>query len=101
LNREPDLREIAKWAAIPVSVAVMLNKRIQHFRKNPKNLNDYARYSGIVFQMAILIGAGTFGGRKLDEWLTSGFPIFTIVLSILGVGLALYIVLRDLSNPTK
>lgn len=66
------------------------------FSKKQKNLNDYARYSGIVFQMAIIILAGTFGGIKLDSKFRLETPIFTIVLSLLSVGLAIYIVIKDL-----
>jgi F0F1-type ATP synthase assembly protein I len=65
-------------------------------RKKQKNLNDYARYSGIVFQMVIIILAGTFGGIKLDSKLKLQIPVFTIVLSLLSVGLAIYIVIKDL-----
>lgn len=66
------------------------------FKKKQKSLNDYARYSGIVFQMAIIILAGTFGGIKLDNKLKLQTPVFTIILSILSVALAIYIVIKDL-----
>lgn len=65
------------------------------FKKKQKNLNDYARYSGIVFQMVIIILAGTFGGIKLDSKLKLQFPVFTIILSLLSVGFAIYIVIKD------
>lgn len=65
------------------------------FRKKQKSLNDYARYSGIVFQMAIIILAGTFGGIKLDNKLKLQVPVFTIILSLLSVGLAIYIVIKE------
>lgn len=66
--------------------------------RKPKNLNDYARYSGMAFQMGITIAGGTFGGIKLDEWLNSGFPVFTIVLSLLSVIAAMYLVLKDFTK---
>jgi len=60
-----------------------------------KKLNDYARYSGMAFQMAVIIIAGVFGGLKLDQW--AGIrPVFTVVLSLVSVVLAIYFVTRDL-----
>ncbi|MGD1846280.1 MAG: AtpZ/AtpI family protein [Salibacteraceae bacterium] len=61
--------------------------------KPPKNV--YA-YSGIAAKMIAVILAGVFGGIKLDEVLASEFPLFTLLLSLLSVGLAMYIVIRDL-----
>jgi hypothetical protein len=45
--------------------------------------------------MIFLIFAGVFGGMKLDSKLHS-LPIFTIVLSLTGLILALYFALKDL-----
>ncbi|MCX6287074.1 MAG: AtpZ/AtpI family protein [Bacteroidetes bacterium] len=60
-----------------------------------KGLNQYARYSGMAFQMMVIIVAGAFGGLKLDEWLKTK-PVFTVILSIAAVFLAIYYVTRDL-----
>jgi len=69
-------------------------------KKNPKNLSnkgirDFARYSGMAFQMIGIILITTWGGVKLDELLKFETPVFTIILSLLGVFAALYTVLRD------
>ncbi len=58
-------------------------------------LNNYARYSGIAFQMLAIIVIGVFAGFKLDQWIHSK-PVFTIILSILSVILAIYSVTKDL-----
>lgn len=60
-----------------------------------KQLNNYARYSSIAFQMLAIILLGVFGGVKLDEWIDTGFPIFTVLLSIISVFLSIYQVTRD------
>lgn len=60
-----------------------------------KGLVDYARYTGMAFQMAAIIFAGAFGGLKLDQWLKTK-PVFTITLSIGFVFLAIFYVTRDL-----
>ncbi|MCX6283854.1 MAG: AtpZ/AtpI family protein [Bacteroidetes bacterium] len=60
-----------------------------------KGLNQYARYSGMAIQMMVIIVAGAFGGLKLDIWLKTK-PVFTVLLSISAVFLAIYYVTRDL-----
>ncbi len=65
--------------------------------KNPKkSLNDYAKYSSIAFQMVAIILIGVYAGVKLDEWITNGTPVFTLVFSLLSVSLAIYYVIKDL-----
>jgi F0F1-type ATP synthase assembly protein I len=69
--------------------------------KKKKSLDSYTRYSSIAFQMLVIILIGVFGGIKLDEWLKLTFPVFTIILSILSVILAIYTVTRDLLKSGK
>lgn len=61
-----------------------------------KQLNSYARYSSLGFQMLAIILLGVFGGYKLDQWLEFEFPIFTLLLSMLSVILAIYYAVKDL-----
>jgi F0F1-type ATP synthase assembly protein I len=67
--------------------------------KKKKSLDNYTRYSSIAFQMLIIILIGVFGGIKLDKWLELNVPVFTIILSILSVILAIYTVTKDLLKP--
>ena len=67
----------------------------QDSKKEKKALKAYARYSSIAFQMLVIILAGAFGGRELDKWVDWQFPVFTLVLSILAVILAIYTVIKD------
>ena len=60
-----------------------------------KSLANYARYSGMAFQMAAIIFAGALGGLKLDQWLKTK-PVFTVTLSVVSVFLAIFYVTRDL-----
>lgn len=73
----------------------MSKNQDNELRKNKERLNSYAKYSGLVFQMIVVIGIGVFGGIKLDEWLQLDFPIFTIVLSFIAVILAIYYAVKD------
>lgn len=61
-----------------------------------KQLEFYARYSSLALQMLVIIGLGVFAGVKLDEWLHLGFPVFTLVLSVLSVILSIYQATRGL-----
>jgi F0F1-type ATP synthase assembly protein I len=69
-------------------------------KKNPKNqqskgIKDFARYSGLAFQMGGIILVTVWGGIKLDK--VAGFekPVFTIILSLLGVFAAIYTAVKD------
>lgn len=73
----------------------METKNNKKFKKPKKQLDNYAKYSGIAFQMLAIIFIGVFGGYKLDEYLNFKIPIFTIVLSLLSVSLAIYLAVKD------
>ena len=47
-------------------------------------------------QMLVIILLGIWGGVKLDELIDIGFPLFTVLLSFISVGLAIYVVIKDL-----
>jgi hypothetical protein len=58
-------------------------------------LESYARYSSLAFQMFAIIGLGIYGGYKLDQWLQIGFPVFTVLMSIISVAAAIYSAVKD------
>ncbi len=60
-----------------------------------KNLNNYARYSGMAFQMLAIILTGVFAGYKMDGWLNTK-PVLTVIFSVLAVILSIYFTTRDL-----
>lgn len=63
-------------------------------QKPKKSLNDYARYSGLGFQMILLVLAGVFGGKKLDKWLGLNH-VFFVILPIVAVFLSMYMLIRE------
>ena len=69
--------------------------------KEKEHLKSYAKYSSIAFQMLTIIFLGVFGGVKLDEVISSKFPVFTVILSIVSVILAIYFVTKDLIKNNK
>jgi F0F1-type ATP synthase assembly protein I len=69
-------------------------------KKSPKNqenrgINNFAKYSGIAFQMIGIILITTWGGTRLDKLTGFETPVFTIVLSLLGVFAAIYTAVKD------
>ncbi len=60
-----------------------------------KNLNDYARYSGMAIQMLAIILLGVFAGYLLDKWLYTK-PVMVVILSLASVGISIYSITKDL-----
>ena len=59
-------------------------------------LKFYAKYSSLALQMIVIIVGGAFGGKALDKWLDWEFPVFTLVLTILSVIVAVIYGMREL-----
>lgn len=64
-------------------------------------LSRYAYYSGLGFQMIAIIGVFTFIGYKIDEWQGNEKPIFTAILSLLGVCSSLYSVIKSVNKKNS
>jgi ATP synthase protein I len=68
-------------------------------RNQPKkSSNQFLRFSNLGIQMGVIIGLSAWGGMKLDEHFQTKKPYITIVLSLLGIGTALYVVIRDVTK---
>ena len=63
-----------------------------------KQLNSYVKYSSLTTQMVIIIITGVFSGDFLDDYYHSKTPIYTIILSLLSIFLALYYILKKIIN---
>lgn len=70
-------------------------------RLSGKGLSDFAKYSGMAFQMFAIIFITTWGGVKLDKLADNKTPVYTIILSLLGVFAALYNVLKDFMRKDR
>jgi antibiotic biosynthesis monooxygenase (ABM) superfamily enzyme len=46
-------------------------------------------------QMGAIIAAGVWGGIQLDKLLHLKFPVFTLILTLLSVFLAMYYFIKD------
>ena len=78
-----------------------MKKNEKSSKKQNNSLNQYARFSSIAIQMGVIIGVSVWGGRKLDAKLNLNKPYLTIVLSLVGVALALYLIIREVINMGK
>jgi hypothetical protein len=59
---------------------------------------SYARYTGIGIQMILFVLAGVFIGLKLDAWLKLAFPVFTLSLIMISLGLSMYFAIKELNR---
>lgn len=71
--------------------------------KNKTNdpLNKYLEFVNIAFQMGIIIAAGVLLGIWLDKKFPNDFSGFTIGVSLLGVFIALYQVIRRVMKMSE
>jgi len=54
---------------------------------------SYLKFSGIAFEMLAFILLGIWAGYELDEFLELKVPIFTLILSIVGmIGAILFLI---------
>ena len=63
-----------------------------------KQASNFAKYTGIAFQMLATIGLFTFIGYKIDENSGNTKSIYTAMLGLLGVIISLFMVIRSLTN---
>ena len=63
-----------------------------------KQANNFAKYTGMAFQMLATIGLFTFIGYKIDENQVPNKSIYTAILGFLGVIVSLYMVIRSLTK---
>jgi hypothetical protein len=61
-------------------------------------LNSYAKYSAMGFQMFLVIGVFTYAGYKIDEGRQAKMPLATAFLSLAGVFIALYLIIRSIKK---
>ena len=68
---------------------------------NGKQVNNFAKYTGMAFQMMATIGLFTFIGYKIDENQVQNKSLYAAMLGFLGVIVSLYVVVRSLTRNGK
>lgn len=66
--------------------------------KESKAISAYAKYTGMAFQMITIIGIFAFAGYKIDEVTHHDTKWVTAALSLAGVFISLFIVIRSVKN---
>ncbi|ATA67928.1 hypothetical protein CGC48_04335 [Capnocytophaga cynodegmi] len=71
---------------------------MKNYKLPTKQLNKWIKFSQAGLQMAITIAICVFLGDWLDRKFPNLYPLFTVVLSLLGVFVAIYSVIRQVMN---
>jgi len=69
-------------------------------QKKKSPIHQYAMYTNLAFEMGAVIAFGVFGGIKLDKTLGTS-PLFTILCSLAGIALSLYLIIKSSLKPKK
>ena len=65
-----------------------------------KPLNKWLQFANIPFQMGLIIFVGVIIGNKLDYYFEKA-NMFTIIVSLISVFVALYVVIKSVINMGK
>jgi len=68
--------------------------------KEEKGYSKYVKYSGLGIQMGAIIAGLTWLGTFLDAKYQST-PLWTVILSLSSVFIALYVVIKEVINMNK
>ena len=69
-------------------------------KKKDSPIHQYAVYTNLAFEMGAVIALGVFGSIKLDKLLNTS-PLFTIICSLAGIALSLYLIIRSSLKEQK
>lgn len=73
----------------------------QHNKENrnpKKQLKNVAALSGIAIQMGVTIYLFVILGKWLDTTYNDGKKLYIIIMTLLGVGISLYVVLKQVNR---
>ena len=65
-------------------------------QKNP--LKNFAIFSGIAIQMGVTIFLFAWLGRWLDDTYNEGNKLYLIILTLIGVSISIYVVIKQLNQ---
>ena len=76
------------------------NQQQQQADKARLFINQYARFTGMAFEML----AAIVGGALLGMWLDKKYDtsaVWTVVLSLVGIAIGLYVVFKDIDRINR
>jgi hypothetical protein len=69
--------------------------------KPSESSNVYLKYSGLAIQMFLLLAIGAWLGQRVDKWLHTRDPYFTIIFILVFTGAFFYRLVKDLSRKDE
>jgi F0F1-type ATP synthase assembly protein I len=70
----------------------------QHGKDESKTISAYLKYSGLAFQLAIMVALGLFLGNALDKYFDLMTPVFTIGLILIFFSAYMYKLYQELTK---
>ena len=67
-------------------------------KKQPSSSNKYLKFSGIAFQLAILLFIAIWAGGKVDDMMENTKDYMTALFVVLAFGGFMYNLFKDLEN---
>ncbi|WP_224484304.1 AtpZ/AtpI family protein [Robertkochia aurantiaca] len=68
-------------------------------KKKPSDqLKNFALFSGVAIQMGVTIFLFAWFGRWLDERYNEGEKLYLIILTLAGVAISIYVVIKQLKR---
>ena len=68
---------------------------------NPQKYNSVMRYMGLGMQWLVMLGLAVWGGMALDGRIGWRFPLLTVLLPLLALGVSLWQLVRSFNKPKK
>ncbi len=69
--------------------------------KPKKQIKNYVRFSGAALQMGAIITGGALLGVWLDGKYNPGGNMYTLICTLSGVVIAMYLIIREVINMSK
>ena len=66
--------------------------------KQKSNKQLLLEYSGLAFQLLVIIGIAIYAGRYLDTWIKIKFPLFLWLLPLIAILGMIIKAIKDTSN---
>ncbi len=70
-------------------------------KKSRKAAKEYLRYAGMGFEILVALLLCVGAGYGLDQYVRTEKPWFTLGFSLLGCGVAIYLMIRSLDKSKK
>jgi len=67
----------------------------------PYTSNSFLKYSGLAIQMFVLLAVGAWLGQRVDKWLHTSQPWFTILFVLLFMGAFFYRLVIELNRKDE